>query len=404
MNSGSSYRQASRMVLAGGFLILATMFLAYTNGANDNFKGVATLLGSGTASYRRALAWATATTFAGALVAMYLGAELVKSFSGKGLVPDGVTRDAAFLGAVACGAAITVLLATRLGFPISTTHAMTGSLIGAGLLATGGAVAWTRLGAAFFVPLLLSPVVALASSLVLYPIFRRVRLKLAVTEETAIGIVGTPETHAVPFGANLPAEAAIPGVTFVLSSAFAETLALSPSLVVGREATLIRRYEGVIVGLNAQQILDVLHYLSAGCVGFARGLNDAPKIVALVVAAEALRLDFGLALVAIAMAFGGLVGARRIAETMATRITAMNSGQAFTANLVTSLLVIGASRFGMPVSTTHVSCGALFGIGVVNGKAHRRMVLQILIAWVTTLPVAIVSSAALYGLLRLLAR
>src|SRR6185436_11385527 len=68
-------------------LALAVVFLAYTNGANDNFKGVATLFGSGTAKYRTALAWATVTTLAGSLLALYLAAGLVDAFSGKGLVP-----------------------------------------------------------------------------------------------------------------------------------------------------------------------------------------------------------------------------------------------------------------------------------------------------------------------------
>ena len=73
---------------------------------------------------------------------------------------------------------------------------------------------------------------------------------------------------------------------------------------------------------------------------------------------------------------------------MSRRITDMNDGQAFTANLVTAALVIFASKFGIPVSTTHVSCGSLFGIGLVNGRAHPRMIVQIVLAWVTTLPMA----------------
>ena len=61
---------------------VAVLFLAYSNGANDNFKGVATLFGSGTATYRVALAWATVSTFAGSLLALYLAGGLVASFKG----------------------------------------------------------------------------------------------------------------------------------------------------------------------------------------------------------------------------------------------------------------------------------------------------------------------------------
>src|SRR5438876_12351843 len=92
-------------------IVLAVAVLAYSNGANDNFKGVATLFGSGTCGYRPALVWATVTTLAGSLLALYLAAGLVKSFSGKGLVPDEVIGQPAFLLAVSLGAALTVLLA-----------------------------------------------------------------------------------------------------------------------------------------------------------------------------------------------------------------------------------------------------------------------------------------------------
>src|SRR3954462_12842572 len=115
-------------------LFLAACFLAYTNGANDNFKGVASIYGSGTAGFRKALLWGTGTTFAGSVTAIFLAEELLKKFSGKGLVPDALTQAPGFLLAVALGAALTVLLATRFGFPISTTHGLTGALIGAGLV------------------------------------------------------------------------------------------------------------------------------------------------------------------------------------------------------------------------------------------------------------------------------
>src|SRR4051812_10002332 len=116
-------------------VILATLFLAYANGANDNFKGVATLYGSGTTSYRTALAWATLTTLAGSLLAIWTSAALVKQFGGRGLVPEDVAASMRFVLSIGLAAALTVLLATFLGFPISTTHALTGALVGAGLVA-----------------------------------------------------------------------------------------------------------------------------------------------------------------------------------------------------------------------------------------------------------------------------
>ncbi|MEY2504730.1 MAG: inorganic phosphate transporter, PiT family, partial [Verrucomicrobiota bacterium] len=133
-------------------LFLATCFLAYSNGANDNFKGVASLFGSGTCSYRTAISWATITTFAGSITSIFLAQTLLKKFSGKGIVPDQFAGSEYFVLAVALGAGATVILATLLGFPISTTHALTGAIIGCGLVAVGPAVNFAALGKGFVLP------------------------------------------------------------------------------------------------------------------------------------------------------------------------------------------------------------------------------------------------------------
>src|SRR3990167_4344136 len=110
------------------FILLSTIFLSYVNGANDNFKGVATLFGSGTSDYKKALLWATITTFLGSLTAIFISAKLIISFSGKGLVPDIFIKDPHFLISVGVGAALTVLIATIAGMPVSTTHSLLGAL------------------------------------------------------------------------------------------------------------------------------------------------------------------------------------------------------------------------------------------------------------------------------------
>jgi PiT family inorganic phosphate transporter len=308
-------------------LLFAILVLAYSNGANDIFKGVATLYGGGTAGYRTALAWATVTTLGGSLLALLLASGLIDTFKGKGLVPDAVAAQPRFLLAVSLGAATTVLLATRLGLPVSTTHALTGSLVGAGALAAAGDVRLRALGASFLLPLAFSPVAAVALTAALSLLSRR-----------------KPDAPAPP----------------------------------------------------AVAWLDGLHFLSAGAVGFARGLNDTPKMVALLLAGEAFDPAAGLSFVAAAMAVGGVLNARRVAETMSRKITRLDARQGVTANVATAVLVLGASRFGLPVSTTHVSVGALFGIGLVNGTARPRTVLTILLAWVTTLPLAAALAAAFY--------
>jgi PiT family inorganic phosphate transporter len=155
--------------------------------------------------------------------------------------------------------------------------------------------------------------------------------------------------------------------------------------------------------LNGQTLLHLGHFLSAGAVSFARGLNDTPKIVALGLVVGALDLTGSIILVAAGMALGGLIHARRVAETVSKRITRMDPDQGFLANLVTSFLVIFASKWGLPVSTTHVSCGALFGIGVANGQARWQVIRTILLAWLLTLPTAALMAGLIYTVLSRLA-
>ena len=166
--------ETSNQIAAIPFLLTVAL-LAYFNGANNNFKGVATLLGSGTTSYGRALWLAMFTSLAGSLTAIFLGQALIEAFSGKGLVSAEVLANPGFLQAVGGGAALTVLLATPMGFPVSTTHALIGALFGACLLVRGGGD-HSRLVNGLVLPLLLTPAASMAATFVLYLVLRRVRL------------------------------------------------------------------------------------------------------------------------------------------------------------------------------------------------------------------------------------
>ena len=364
-------------------IFLAVCLLAYANGANDNFKGVASLFGSRTCGYRPALVWATAATLAGSVTALFVAQALLRRFSGAGLVPEAVVVSSPFVLAIALGAGATVLLATRLGFPISTTHGLTGALVGAGL-AAAGAVNFSLLGSAFVLPLILSPLLALATGAALYLGFRFTRLRLGLGKELCV--CAGVEQVVLPF----------PQPSGVFS---AQTLP-AISVAVDNPAACSQRYTGSVLGVNAGRLLDALHFLSAGAVSFARGLNDTPKIAALLLVASAWDIRWGLGAVALAMAVGGLLNSRRVAETMSHRITDMNPGQSFAANLSTALLVTTASLHGMPVSTTHVSVGSLLGMGIVTRQAKWQPVLGVLASWVITLPCAALCSALAYLAIR----
>lgn len=370
------------MIIA--LLFFATCFLAYSNGSNDNFKGVASLFGSRACSYRTAIAWASITTFAGSIAAIFFAQTLLTKFSGKGLVPDALIASPSFLLAIALAAGATVILATCTGFPISTTHALTGALVGAGFVAVGWKVNLIALGQNFVLPLLLSPMLALATGAAIYLLFRFIRLRAGVTKELCVCAGIERQVLPIPQPAGLLAAQVLPHFT----------------ITTGTKTVCTQRYAGHLLGLSAGKLVHALHFLSAGAVSFARGLNDTPKIAALLLVASALDIRWGLVAVAAAMLAGGLLSAKRVAQTMSHKITAMNPGQGFAANLSTALLVTTASIHGLPVSTTHVSVGALLGMGIVTRQALWGPVLAILLSWIITLPCAALIAAIAYACLR----
>lgn len=350
-------------------VLIAVFVLAFANGANDNAKGVATLVGGGSMELKPALGLAAVATLAGSVCALLLAGGLIAKFSGKGLVDADVLSSGTFLACVGCAAAVTVLLASRLGIPISTTHALVGGLVGVGLSA--GALHTSAVVSAFVVPLLVAPLFAFVLAAVSYLLLRAARLKLGVTRHTCVCI--EREYHPVSVAAD--------GSILLVASGL-------KLLGEHSSAQCKERYAGEVIGVDAQSALNVSHTFSAAAISFARGLNDTPKMAALIIGAGALSAGWGIVGVGVAIAVGGLIAARRVGETMSYRITKMNDGQAFTANLTTALCVIVASRFGVPVSTTHVSCGSLFGIGLVNKQARWDVIGGIVTAWVATLPFA----------------
>ncbi|MGH7825765.1 MAG: inorganic phosphate transporter [Candidatus Binatia bacterium] len=363
-------------------IVGATLFVAYANGANDNFKGVATLFGSGISTYRKALWWGTITTLAGSITALFLATKLISIFQGNGLVPSSLTQPEPFVAAVILGAAFTVLLATKTGIPISTTHSLTGALFGGGFVAVGINLGFTTLAQNVFLPLLLSPLVAVTLTLVGYPPWN-----------FGLRLAGFTRASCVCLGNEIiPATVSSQGTLTAPASA-------SLRVVVDDRTVCAKPLSGVFFGVSFQSLLDGGHFLSAGAVGFARGLNDTPKIVALGLIVSDLNFNWCVVLIAVAMALGGLLSGRKVGETVGKRITAMEPDQGFMANLVTGFLVIVASRWGMPVSTTHVSCGSLFGIGLANGQARWEVIRTILLAWLLTLPVAGLSAGLIYAIL-----
>ncbi len=259
---------------------VAVCFLAFSNGANGNFEGVASLYGSGAASYKIALAWATLTTLSGSLCVLFLAQTLLIKFSGKGLAPDALIHSSPFITAVAAGAGMTVILATHLGFPVSTTHALLGALTGSSLLAAE-AVKLSALSTSFILPLLLSPLMAVILAVLICAVFQRLKV---MGNLVCLCVENKPTVVTSCLIDNS-------GVLQIGQNAL-------PSLLLDNQAECASRYVGVISGFEPQKLMDALHFLSAGEVCFARGLNDTPKITALLLLVPGLALQGKIVIIA----------------------------------------------------------------------------------------------------------
>lgn len=325
------------LLLPSGVILMVV--LAFVNGSNDVSKAIATLVGSGVANYRRAIVWGTLCTMLGALCSTFFASALIGTFT-KGFLTKDVHQTEVFALAVVSGAILWVLLATRVSMPVSTTHAITGSIVTVGAFAYGtNHVQWSILVQKVALPLLASPFLALVLVLLACLVTCNARRCLSPT------------------------------------------------------------------------ISNRLHWLSSGTASFARGLNDTPKITALGVAFYLITTHstkyhaplwlFGL--VAVGMGLGSFVGGMKVTRTLAEKVTPMGHTDGFMANLTTAVLVTGASNLGLPVSTTHVSSGSIIGIGIRDGarNVNWKIVRDMALAWVVTLPAAGGLGLAAYLILRL---
>lgn len=374
------------MTLETLLVLAAGAFIAFVNGANDVSKGIATLAGSGVTDQPRAVLWGSTWTAIGGLAATTTTGAMVATF-GHGMLSTGTSPT--FVGgfAILLGAGGWVLVATRTGLPVSTTHALVGSLVGVASVAYGPeAVLWSALGGKVALPLLLSPVVSLGLTAVALRAHRAFASKRGIQADCLCAEL-EPDvvlTRSGAAGAITAALAARPSLSIAVDSA---------------KTCAVDRPRALRLTLNQ------FHWLTSGAASLARGLNDAPKIAALVLAASAmsaggsLRHQTVFALVTTAMVAGSVVAGFRVTQVLACKVTSMNHREGFWANAVTAALVGAGAVGGLPMSTTHVSASAIVATCTEKGPGavNRRTVRDMLLAWAVTVPGAAVLSVASYA-------
>ena len=343
-------------------IVLLVLVLAWVNGANDVAKGVATLTGSGASNAKRAILWGTLWTVMGGVAAVLWGSALVSTFS-SGFLAPGFRVDLTFVAGTLLGASVWILAATHLGLPVSTTHALLGGVIGAVLMAAGpDGLRTAAVANKAMLPLLVSPLIAIV---LCWGLLFLVRFIVGQTASSRSGRWTDKESK----------KTTTEPLSYPLSK-------------------------------ERHRIWTALHWVSSAVTSFARGLNDVPKIAAFLTLTITLvpglaysfdRLGPASPIVAVtlAMGLGSLWGGFRVLRVLAHGLVSLDASRGLAANVATSIVVLMATPLGLPVSTTHVSTGALLGVRLADrAKPSQVDVLRlVLFGWVVTLPFAAVVSA-----------
>lgn len=317
-------------------LVAVALFFDFLNGLHDAANSIATIVSTRVLAPRYAVFWAAFFNF----VAFLVFGLHVAGTVGSGIVDVAVVDDRVILGAL--GGAITWnLLTWYLGIPSSSSHALIGGLLGAGIAKAGlGAVVW-------------SGVLTTSAAIVLSPALGFLLALVLVLAVSWIFVRSTPAS---------------------VDGAFRKLQFLSASL-----------YSLGHGGNDAQKTMGIIAVLL-----YAHGEGGGAFHVPLWVVLSCQS----------AMALGTLLGGWRIVHTMGSKITRLSPMQGFCAETGGALTLFAATAFGIPVSTTHTITGAIVGVGAARRvSAVRWNVAQgIVVAWVITMPAAGLVAALVYWL------
>lgn len=351
-------------------------YMALNIGANDVANNVGPAVGARALTMMGALVIAVIFECLGALVA---GGDVVQTIS-KGIIdPDRVANADVFIGvmmAALVASAVWVNLATWIGAPVSTTHAVVGGVVGAGVSAIGfDLIHWPIMG-------------AIAASWVVSPVLGGVVAAMFLAfikhfiiyqdDKIAAARRWVPALISVMI-ASFAAYLLLKGVTHVWRPSAGAILMIAAVTFVGAMMILrplIRRQSATLENRN-QSLRKLFHLpliFSAALLSFAHGANDVANAVGPLagivhsaqsgVVARSVSLPFWIMLIgALGITVGLFLFGPRLIRTVGEQITRMNPMRAFCVALSAAVTVIFASALGLPVSSTHIAVGAVFGVG-----------------------------------------
>ncbi len=364
------------------FLVVAAAvggYMAMNIGANDVANNMGPAVGSGAITLGWAIFVAVIFEALGAIVA---GGDVVGTIKGGIIDPQAFSDTQQFtwlmLAALLAGA-IWLNLATVLGAPVSTTHSIIGAVMGAGIVAGGwGVVNWSTIGA-IVASWVISPLMGGAvAALFLYLIKRTITYQADMTQAATRMVPLLVALMAWTFATYmlLKGVSQVIRVSFVAAVIWGFVIAVGVYLLAAKPiARQARKRSNSKDGVNALFTWPLV--FSAALLSFAHGANDVANaigplaaiyeaVVSGGVSAKALTPAWVMLLGAIGLSVGLALYGGRLIMTVGKEITELDRMRAYSIAMSATLTVILASQLGMPVSTTHVAIGGVFGVGFLR--------------------------------------
>lgn len=379
-------------------------------------------MGAGAVTVKQAIGIAIIFEFAGAVLA---GGHVTKTIR-KGIIdPSSIVDKPEILvyGMLAAllAAAIWLMAASTKGWPVSTTHSIVGALVGFALVGIGGdAVNWSKIGT-IIASWVISPAVGGTISFILVMSTRKLIFdtdnplknakKYAPFYIFLVGFIislvtlfkGLKHLHVnLTAGQSFAAAVVIGILTALLGWSLVRKVAEDP------EADRDFHFASV------EKVFTPMMLFTACSMAFAHGSNDVANgigplaaVVSIVSSGGEVMQKSEMPLWILLLGGGGIVAGLvtlgyRVMLTVGTKITELTPSRGFCAELAATSTVVLASRTGLPVSTTHILVGSVLGVGLARGigALDLRVVLNIIISWLVTLPVGAILAMIFFFLLK----
>jgi PiT family inorganic phosphate transporter len=397
------------------------LFMAWGIGANDVANAMATSVGSRALTIKQAILVAAIFEFAGA----FLAGGQVTSTIRKGIIDADQLADRPELlvfGMLAAllAAAIWLLIASKRGWPVSTTHSIVGAIVGFAAVGIGvESVHWSKVGeiAASWI---ISP---LMSGFIAFFLFMSVQKLILGTSDPLKNARKYVPIYIFAVGFILALVTLLKGLKHI-----GLDLSTTQSLIIAVIAGIFTMSIGIIaIGrvkvvpsddddfrfTNVEKIFGVLMVFTACGMAFAHGSNDVANaigpvtaIVSIVktgvVSQESALASWILLLGAVGIVLGLATYGWRVIKTVGKSITELTPSRGFAAELAAATTVVIASGTGLPVSTTHVLVGAVLGVGIARGigALNLQVVRNIMLSWIVTLPAGGILAIIFFFLLK----